>query len=191
MNGAGSGVCRTEGETMNKKTILILITTALAGVGGYFWFAGRHPRTVIENPPAPAAEEGAVVYENGQYGFRIRLPKDWEGYSVVTDAWEGYTPEPYAIVEHGPLISIRHPQWSSQNPRQDIPIMVFTTEQWSDLHAEKFHIGAAPMNPSALNRNAAYVFALPARYNYAFPAGWEDVERILSADPLSTTEPSQ
>jgi len=36
------------------------------------------------------------------------------------------------------------------------------------LQQEKFHIGAAPINPSELGRNTKYVFALPARYNYAF-----------------------
>jgi hypothetical protein len=28
------------------------------------------------------------------------------------------------------------------------------------------------------------VFALPARYNYAFPTRYEEVEKILSSNPL-------
>ncbi|MDP1086626.1 hypothetical protein Q6245_30140, partial [Klebsiella pneumoniae] len=68
-----------------------------------------------------------------------------------------------------PMISIRHPDWTSQNPRQDIPIMIFTLAQWNMLQQDEFHIGAAPINPSELGRNTSYVFARPARYNYAFP----------------------
>ena len=61
------------------------------------------------------------------------------------------------------MISIRHPQWTAENPRQDIPIMIFTIEQWNSLQQEKFHIGAAPIGPTELNRNEKYVFAIPAR----------------------------
>ena len=86
------------------------------------------------------------------------------------------------------MIKIRHPQGTSQNSRQDIPIMVFTQNQWDAMQQEKFHIGAAPMGPKELGRNGKYVFALPARYNYAFPAGYEEVERILEGNPLKTLE---
>lgn len=92
------------------------------------------------------------------------------------------------IVETGLMIKIRHPQGTSQNSRQDIPIMVFTQNQWDAMQQEKFHIGAAPMGPKELGRNGKYVFALPARYNYAFPAGYEEVERILEGNPLKTLE---
>jgi len=43
---------------------------------------------------------------------------------------------------------------------------------------------AAPMGPKELARNTKCVFALPARYNYAFPAGYEEVEEILENNPL-------
>jgi hypothetical protein len=86
------------------------------------------------------------------------------------------------------MISIRHPEWTAENPRQDIPIMIFTTAQWNSLQQGKFHIGAAPIGPSELGRNAKYVFALPARYNYAFPTGYEEVESILKSDPLQPIE---
>ena len=62
--------------------------------------------------------------------------------------------------------------------------MVLTVSQWNLLQQEKFHIGAAPVNPSELGRNIRYVFALPARYNYAFPTGYKEVEQILRDDPL-------
>jgi hypothetical protein len=86
------------------------------------------------------------------------------------------------------MISIRHPQWTAKNPRQDIPIMIFTITQWDSLQQEKFHIGAAPIGPSELGHNTKYVFALPARYNFAFPTGYEEVESILKSNPLQPIE---
>jgi hypothetical protein len=66
--------------------------------------------------------------------------------------------------------------------------MVFTLNQWNSLRQEVFHIGAAPVAPSELGRNNYYVFALPARYNYAFPPGFKEVENILANHPLQTTK---
>ncbi len=78
----------------------------------------------------------------------------------------------------------RHPEWTSEIPRQDIPIMIFTLSQWDALQRQEFHIGAAPIGPKELGRNSNYVFALPARYNFAFPKGYEEVEDILEDNPL-------
>jgi len=129
----------------------------------------------------------SIEYQNTQYGFSFLLPKTWEGYTIVLDKWQGYTfsdSQGDVVTEQGPLISVRHPQWTSQNPRQDIPIMVFTLSQWDSLLQDKFHIGAAPINPSRLGSNANYVFALPARYNFAFLPGYEEVDSILQNNPL-------
>ncbi|KUO60926.1 MAG: antirepressor [Gracilibacter sp. BRH_c7a] len=138
--------------------------------------------------------DSSNVYQNTQYGFSFSLPESWQGYSIVESQWEGLslgsqTGEP--IVETGPLVSIRDPRWTSQTPRQDIPIMVFTLAEWNSLQQGVFHIGAAPIGPSELGRNNTYVFALPARYNYAFPVGYEEVETILAGKPLLTTQVSQ
>ena len=70
----------------------------------------------------------------------------------------------------------------AQSPQ--LPIMVFTFNQWNLLQQEKFHIGAAIIGPSELGRNNNYVFALPARYNYLFLQGYEEVENILKGNPL-------
>lgn len=129
----------------------------------------------------------SITYKNTEYGFTFNLPKTWMNYSIVTDKWEGLaisTSNSEEVTETGPMISIRHPQWTAENPRQDIPIMIFTIEQWDSLQQEKFHIGAAPIGPRELNRNEKYVFALPARYNFAFPNGYEEVEQILEGKPL-------
>jgi hypothetical protein len=135
-------------------------------------------------------ENQAIVYKNTQYGFSFILPESWQGYSIITGEWEGNAPSDQGVntVETGPQISIRHPEWTAENPRQDIPILVLTHSQWDSIQAGEFNIGAAPIGPSLLGRNAKYVFALPARYNYAFPAGYEEVEMILQNNPLQAIE---
>ncbi len=131
----------------------------------------------------------SIIYKNTEYGFSFSLPKSWQGHSIITETWEGFAVEgSQGDDQSGPQISIRHPQWTSENQRQDIPIMIFTLAQWDSLQREQFHIGAAPMGPGEIGRNTRYVFALPARYNYAFPSGYEEVENILKSDPLQPIE---
>lgn len=139
----------------------------------------------------PTASPSTLVYRNTEYGFNFSLPDSWKGYSVIKGQWTGNNVKTNKIVATGPQISLRDPRWTSQNPRQDIPIMIFTSAQWSSLRQGDFHIGAAPINPSELGHNSSYVFALPARYNYAFPAGYKEVEQILAGHPLQATEPAQ
>lgn len=134
--------------------------------------------------PSPAAVSGSIVYKNTQYGFNFTLPKSWQSFSIITESWEGYDAVSGKVSETGPMISIRHPLWTSENPRQDIPVMIFTIDQWNLLQKEKFHIGAAPIGPGELGRNNKYVFALPARYNYSFLTGYQEVEQILKGHPL-------
>lgn len=126
-------------------------------------------------------EVQGISYQNNDYGFAISLPKIWKEYTILTEKWEGTSPENGQVVESGPKLLIRHPQWTKENPRQDIPILVFTPKQWEEMQKDQFHIGAAPMNPSKLGANDKYIFALPARYNYAFPTGYEEVEEILTS----------
>ena len=137
------------------------------------------------------AEE--VAYTNDLYGFQFDLPSSWDGYTIVTTEWEGRAvdgPQAGEVVETGPLFSIRHPNWTEENPRQDIPIMILTIAQWDSMQQGDFHIGAAPIGPKELGRNSRYVFALPARYNFAFPEGYEEVETILENNPLRAKDVS-
>lgn len=132
-----------------------------------------------------------VVYKNTRYGFTFSLPESWGGFTIVTEKWEGTgagASQDDPILETGDMILIRHPRWTPGNPRQDIPIMVFIVSQWAALQQEKFRIGAAPIAPQELARNSKYVFALPARYNYTFPTGYEEVENILKGNPLQANE---
>ena len=149
---------------------------------------------VVTEPSVPSCMPDmseSIIYQNAEYGFTFALPADWKGYSIVESSWEG---RPAAgesagkVTQAGPIISIRNPQWTSQTPTQDIPIMIFTLDQWNALQNEDFSIGAAPIGPSELGRNNRYVFALPARYNYAFPKGYEEVESILAGKPLTAVQ---
>ena len=140
-----------------------------------------------------SAVMNALTYTNKEYGFTFALPQDFEGYTIRTEEWEGPDSKNTASkarVFKGPQITIRDPRWTSQVPRQDIPIMILTVDQWNQLQNGEFSIGAAPVNPSELGQNSKYVFALPARYNYAFPEGYEEVQTILDGSPLAAFEPT-
>lgn len=129
----------------------------------------------------------SILYRNRDYGFTFTLPKSWSGYMIVAETWEGRSLEGSTsgqITETGPKLLIRHPQWTKESPREDIPIMVFTMAQWDKVQQEKISLGAAPIGPTELGRNSTYVFALPARYNFDFLTGFEEVEQILAGNPL-------
>ncbi len=154
-----------------------------------FCFAGYYLLSIKQSPSYVHTEVQATSteYTNNEYGFTITLPLSWKGYLIVSDTWKAYSPnrdQGGAPDASGPLLSIRNPLWSTSTPRQDIPIMIFTLEEWNLLMQDKIHIGAAPINPSELGRNTKYVFALPARYNFAYLLGYEEVEAILGTKPL-------
>ena len=186
---------------MKKALVLILIlllSISLVGcIGVQQKQGGELQNEVTEaqnNDEATVSEyedTSSVIYKNTQYGFTFPLPESWKDYKIITREWEGLSLADLnegEVVETGPMISIRHPKWTSEDQRQDIPMMIFTLDQWKSLEQEKFHIGAAPMEPKELARNSKFVFALPARYNYAFPMGYEEVEKILEDNPLQANE---
>lgn len=128
-----------------------------------------------------------IVYNNKKYGFKFNLPGTWKNYRIRIDKWEGLAidnNQGEKVVQTGPIILIRHPKWTEKNQRQDIPIMIFTLSQWKLLQKDKFHIGAAPIGPTELGRNNKYVFALPARYNFAYRTGYEEVDNIVKNKSL-------
>jgi hypothetical protein len=139
---------------------------------------------VVRWHPCPRSQE---EYRNTKYGFCVSLPASWHGYSIVADHWEGATtsgPQGYQVVARGPLILIRHPLWTKENTRQDVPIMVFTHKQWDSMQKDEFHIGAAPVGPNELGRNQKYVFAVPARYDFTELTGVEEVRQIINGKSL-------
>jgi hypothetical protein len=133
----------------------------------------------------------SIIYSNSEYGFDFKLPASWKGYTIQTQDWNGMAvsgDNAGNVVETGNVILIRHPEWTEINPRQDIPIMVFTIDQWNKVEKEDIALGAAPIGPSKLGCNSKYIFALPARYNFAFPTGFEEVEKIMNNNPLTPNE---
>jgi hypothetical protein len=109
----------------------------------------------------------AVGYRNEQYGFGMTFPSDWSGYSVVADTWHGQTQDDQGETTGtytGPEIILRHPQWAAAKPWQDIPVMVFTHDEWALVEQQKLGVSAAPITPSKLGENAKFVFALPPRW---------------------------
>jgi hypothetical protein len=137
-------------------------------------------KTPQQHPAPSPAKQSDPVYVNQQYGFRFDLPSDWKGYTVHSETWEGTTQTDPPRKEHGPKIILRDPRWTESAPRQDIPIMVFTLSQWN----QDLVVSAAPVPPSELGRNTHYVFALPPRYNFAFPDGFQEVDTIIQGKPL-------
>jgi hypothetical protein len=168
---------------MFKKVFYVILTIIIIlaiGLTIYFLIVSHLESTAQQ--PAEVVEPDRVVYKDPDYGFIFTLPDSWRDYTVVADEWQGYAnidPQGDVVIARGPLVLLRHPLWTADSPRQDIPVMVFTIQQWIELRDEKFHIGAAPMGPSELGRNTTYVFALPARYNYAFLTGYEEVDQII------------
>ena len=191
-------------RTIYSKVRLIMInslrTTTVAGAIAFFAvvvLAGCATQTSAQMSPtaSPTAKATAtpvstpaattsITYTNTQYGFTFTLPSSWAGYTIVMSTWQGWSSASGKVVQTGTLLFIRHPLWSSVNKRQDIPILVYSLAQWTALGKEAFNMGAAPIPPSELARNANYVFALPARYNYAFPTGYKEVDQILQGKPL-------
>lgn len=121
-------------------------------------------------------------YHNAQFGFTFFLPADWKGYSAFIEQWKGrsYLPAKNTteVTARGPLIVLRHPQWRAEAPRQDIPILVYTREQWEAGTEDK----AFPYAGGVIDElwhNEHYVFALYSRYNWAELKGGEEVAKIL------------
>jgi hypothetical protein len=157
------------------KTVLVLVVIVLLAIIGYVALM-KKPTPV--NPPVttPAA---SVTYINDQYGFSIALPDSWKGYTIITSEWEGRDVNTGAVTDHGPILTLRHPDWTVANPREDMPIMVFTPSQWTLIQNETMSVGAAPIPPSLLGKNSQYILALPARYNFDYKTGYEEVDQLV------------
>jgi len=173
----------------SKKILLIIIGVILLLGISYFVELKFFSSKTSESYLKPISD--SIQYKNTQYGFTFSLPKSWTGYSVIEDKWNGDILDAEDSTENakkvsGPEILIRHPLYTTENLRQDIPIMVFTFAEWNLIQSEKLAVSAAPIGPSELGRNSQYVFALPARYNFAYPIGYEEVDEILQNHPLST-----
>jgi hypothetical protein len=168
-----------------RAVLLFLVASAAMQPAG----AGAQPA------PAQALKEAApqttIVYRNNVYGFCVVLPESWKGYTILTSEWEGRKGDGSASpggtpALQGPLLRIRHPSWTNEDPREDIPIMIFTRVQWRKLYKDNILVSPAAVGPSELSRNHQYVFALPARYDNGELAGWQEVESLMQHHALQT-----
>jgi hypothetical protein len=176
----------------------ITIIIAVAVIGGIIFYyqenwtsqpsIGTVASSSTSSSSATSSAALPITYTNNAYGFTFSLPADWQGYTIVTSTWNGNgdqaCPATGCPPVTGPEILIRNPQWTKANPWQDIPIMVFTHSEWNAVSSTTLIVSAAPIPPSELGQNTNYVFALPPRYDYAYPNGWQEVESIIASDPL-------
>jgi hypothetical protein len=139
--------------------VIVVVATLIATaflVYGYFWA----PEILQQSA------NKKIIYTNQDYGFELTLPDSWKGYSVLSQTWTGYliNGEENQETKTGPEIIIRNPNWKEDNIWQDIPIMVFTREEWSLIESESMSVSAAPIGPQKLDSNEKYIFALPPRW---------------------------
>jgi hypothetical protein len=135
-----------------------------------------------------------LCYHNSQYGLTFFLPATWQGYSVSVQQLED---EKYSsaegqsiLVGHTPMITLRHPQWQSSAPGQDIPILVFARAQWDALHhGELWPSLFAGGMMDELWHNQGYVFALSSRYNWGGQTGVKEVADIVEQNRAANKMP--
>ena len=132
----------------------------------------------IANP-----DEFPVVYTNTEFGFSYGFPLDWQGYSIVTNTWNG-NPLNGSAPTSGSKLLIRHPLWTTNAHYEDIPVLVFTISQWNSYQNGDFAIGAAPVEASEIARNSTYVFALPPRWDFDYSLGVKEAEHIVESKTL-------
>ena len=136
-----------------------------------------------------------LCYRNEQYEFTFFLPISWRGYSVLVQQWDSASYRPAAdelvVMGHGPMITLRSPQWRANAPSQDIPILVFTRAQWDALHRGKLwpsHYAGGFMREMWHTRE--YVFGLSSRYNAADDVqGWKEVGDVVELNEAANRMP--
>ncbi len=121
------------------------------------------------------------TYRNKEYGFEIILLESWKGYKVFEESWNGTTLDGNSVKYEGPKIIIRNPKWSEDKIWQDVPILIFTKDEWQLIEANNLGIFAAPVAPSKLGENNKYVFALPPRWiGFTDASGQNEAQKIVA-----------
>ncbi len=165
-------------------SVLIVVVSLMALVLVGYSLSGKNNEIVPVSEPT--ASSTSVVYSNTDFGFNFSLPESWQGYSVISSTWEGNPLTVTGTKQSGNKLLIRNPKWTSTVPYQDIPVIIFTVEQWNSYQAENFSVSAAPILASELGRNNLYVFALPARWNFDYSEGYIEAENIVKSNPLKS-----
>lgn len=134
--------------------------------------------------PGEAGASAKTVYPNNLFGFSIILSESWKGYTVnqiKDDIYDvsGKTTDNNGVVDSFQIIELHHPLETAENPREVMPIMIFTPVQWMHIQNGEWSVGAAPIPPSLLGQNSRWIMALPARYNFDYKTGWEEVDQLV------------
>ncbi len=129
------------------------------------------------------ASAAAVVYHNARYDLRFSLPASWRGHGVLVQEWKGQSyfvaVDKSVVIERGPVIVLRHPQWRAEERYQDIPILVFTHGQWEARRKGGFCVGVGGVEYE-VGRTDRYVFAISSRFNADDSVkGWSEAGEIL------------
>jgi hypothetical protein len=125
-----------------------------------------------------------IRYHNAKYDLTFYLPQTWKGYSTLTNEWEGITYVPQkdrdVVLERGPIIVLRNPLWKTNDVYQDIPIWVFTRQQWTDDKSGKMSAEGAGGVMFELWHNDKYVFGIHSRAFWAEELkDWRNAENIV------------
>jgi hypothetical protein len=131
--------------------------------------------------PEPTPISTPIVYRNTQYGFCFRLPANWKGYKIITEKW-GTETDSY------PVLTIRNPKWTEDDPWQDIPIMIFTRAQWGDEKNDDENLNTTGYGPTEIGRSKTHVFAQPARWiGFDDLKGTDEVQSLMMQDPFQAS----
>jgi hypothetical protein len=132
--------------------------------------------------PPVKAKRPILVYRNPKYAITFTLPQQWQGFTVVHEKWEALLQssdfEKTLRTEHGLIITLRNPRWTKKHPTQDIPILIFTRQQWKWEHAGRLFPYAGGILYE-LGHNQKYVLAIYSRFNFnEANKGWQEAGTI-------------
>ena len=127
-----------------------------------------------------------VRYHNAKYDLTFYLPQNWKGYSVLTEHWDGETyladKDKDVVLARGPIIVLRNRLWKTNDQCQDIPIYIFTRQQWTDDKTGKSSAEGAGGVIYELWHNDRYVFGIHSR-TFGFNTDlkdWRETENIVN-----------
>jgi hypothetical protein len=113
---------------------------------------------------------------------------------VLTEQWEGETylreKDTDVVLARGSIIVLRNPQWETNNLYQDIPIYIFTRQQWDDIYPGKYDAAGAGGVIYELWHNDKYVFGIHSRFNTDDSVnGWKEVQDTVNQNCAAHPEP--
>jgi len=155
----------TQTEISTTVGIIIIVTVAVILFGGIFVYQCQYQyyNNQVSSPKIASGE----TYTNNEYGFKLKLPNPWKGYSVEKSSWQGYLVGDYSKKYDGVKIILKNPQSTTEQSWQDIPIMIFTPDVWKLVEEDTIAVSAAPIGPNKIGQNQKFIFANPPRW-YGF-----------------------